>query len=78
MLGRMTPERTLPAIRKFVEDGGTVVGIGASASLGESLGLPLANFLVERSGTGTTPLSRTKYYVPGAVLKVALDLLLRR
>lgn len=73
MLGRMTPERTLPSLRKFVEDGGTLVGIGTSASLGESLGLPLANFLVERSGTGTTPLSRTKYYVPGAVLKVALD-----
>jgi hypothetical protein len=73
MLGRMTAERTLPSVRKFIEDGGTVVTIGSSAGLGEALGLPLSNFLVERSASGTTPLSRNKYYVPGAVLKVALD-----
>ena len=61
---------TLDKIRQFVEGGGTVIGIAASAeSLIQAFKLPLANHLVENGN----PLGRDKYYVPGSVLRVAVD-----
>jgi hypothetical protein len=57
-----------------VEDGGTIVAIGRSANVGEAFGLPIGNHLVERSPEGDVkPLPREKYYVPGSVLRVAVD-----
>jgi hypothetical protein len=68
--GRVSADRTLPAIRKFVEDGGTVIAIGGSSStVAGALGLPLTNHLVE-SGQ---PLPRTKFYVPGSILQADVD-----
>jgi zinc carboxypeptidase len=61
---------TLDKIRQFVEAGGTVIGIGSSADgLIQALKLPLTNHLVEDG----RPLGREKYYVPGSVLRVAVD-----
>jgi hypothetical protein len=61
---------TLDKIRQFVEAGGTVIGIASSAdSLIQAFKLPLATHLVENG----TPLGRDKYYVPGSVLRVAVD-----
>ena len=61
---------TLDKIRQFVEAGGTVIGIAASAeSLIQAFKLPLANHLVENG----QPLGRDKYFVPGSVLRVAVD-----
>ena len=55
---------------RLVESGGTVIGIAASAdSLIQAFKLPLATHLVENG----TPLGRDKYYVPGSVLRVAVD-----
>ncbi len=71
MLGSITPETTLPQIRKFIEAGGTAVAVGPSTDLAELLHLPLSNHLVEHPTA--TPLSRTKYYVPGSVLRAAID-----
>jgi hypothetical protein len=65
---------TLSALRTFVENGGTIVAVGNSSALGEAFGLPIANHLVERSPDGAVkPLPREKYYVPGSVLRVAVD-----
>jgi hypothetical protein len=74
-LGSYTAAQTLPQIRKFLEDGGTVVGVGRSSmTLAELLELPVQNHLVERSPEGTArPLPSEKYYVPGSVLRVAVD-----
>jgi hypothetical protein len=69
-VGRITPDRTLPRIREFIEKGGTVIAIGTSApNLASFLKLPVENQLVE----GGTPLPRTKYYVPGSVLTARVD-----
>jgi hypothetical protein len=69
-IGAMTAERTLPAIRAFLEDGGTVIAIGSSAeNLAEYLKLPVANHLIENG----QPLPRTKYYVPGSVLRARVE-----
>lgn len=74
MTGRLTEQKSVPAIRQFLERGGTVLTIGSSTRLGSMLGLPLANALVERSPTGAErPLPGDKFYVPGAILNVAVD-----
>jgi hypothetical protein len=63
-------DRTLAAIRRFVERGGTVIAIGSSTpGLATALGLPVSNHLVENG----EPLPRTKFYVPGSVLRAAVD-----
>ncbi|MBV9879578.1 MAG: peptidase [Gemmatirosa sp.] len=69
-VGRVTTERTLPRIREFVEQGGTVVAIGSSATnLAAFLQLPIESQLVENGA----PLPRTKFYVPGSLLSARVD-----
>jgi len=74
MLGRVTPEKTIPQLRKFVDAGGTIVAIGDSTGVAEFFGLPVTNGLVERTQDGKDhPLPQEKFYVPGSVLKVSID-----
>jgi hypothetical protein len=69
-VGRVTAEQTIPRIRAFVENGGTVVAIGESAeALAMQLRLPIENHLVENGA----PLPRSKYFVPGSVLSAHVD-----
>jgi hypothetical protein len=70
-LGAITAEKTLPQLRQFLADGGAVVAIGSSTSVGYAAGLPIANALVE-PGT-TKPLPPEKFYIPGAVLQLRVD-----
>ncbi len=72
-LGTVSVEKTVPQLKAFLEDGGTILAIGSSTSLIEHLKLPLANALVEQTSTGDRPLSQDKFYVPGSLLKVAVD-----
>ena len=62
-------------VRKFVGAGGTVIAAGTSArAIADSLGLPVSDYLVERQpGQEERPLSSDKYYVPGSILRVAVD-----
>lgn len=74
MLGHITPETTVPQVRKFLEAGGDVVTVGSSTSLVGLLGLPLKDALTERGTDGTEhALPRDKYYVPGSVLRATVD-----
>jgi hypothetical protein len=73
-IGSMTAATTLPQLRKFMEDGGTIVAIGSATEIGEMLNLPIGNHLSERAADGTERnLPREKYFVPGSVLQVAVD-----
>jgi hypothetical protein len=74
-VGAYSAAQTGPQLKKFLEDGGTILAVGrSSATLAELMGLPIENHLVERSPDGVTrPLSSEKYYVPGSVLRVAVD-----
>ncbi len=73
-LGNVTVEATVPRLREFLENGGTVVAIGSSTALARHLGLPVSDHLVERADDGTERhLPREKFYVPGSVLRVAVD-----
>ncbi len=69
--GRVTTERTLPQIKSFIENGGTVIALGSSAAnLAAYLQLPIENHLVENGA----PLPRTRFYVPGSVLSARVDI----
>jgi hypothetical protein len=68
-LGRVTVATTVPQLREFLNDGGTIITIGSSATLARHLGLPFTNHLVEDG----KPLPNEKFYVPGSVLQVRVD-----
>ncbi len=71
MLGTVTSAKSVPALKTFVEEGGTVLALGASASIGEAMGLPIKNHLVEKDADGKdVPLPGEKFYIPGSVLTV--------
>src|SRR5262249_26148678 len=72
-LGRVTVAKTVPELKKFVENGGTILTIGSSTSLGYHLGLPIRNALVEIVNGAERPLPREKYYVPGSILQARID-----
>jgi hypothetical protein len=72
-LGRVTVSKTVPELKKFVENGGTILTIGSSTALGYHLGLPIKNALVELANGVERPLPREKYYVPGSILEARID-----
>jgi hypothetical protein len=72
-LGRVTAAQTLPKLKQFLEEGGTILAIGSSTSLIDHLKLPLTSALVEHTSEGDRPLPQEKFYVPGSLLKVAVD-----
>jgi hypothetical protein len=69
-LGRVTAERTIPQLKAFVENGGTIVALSDSAmNLAQQFGLPVENHLVENGA----PIPRSKFFVPGSVLTAEVD-----
>ncbi len=72
-MGSLTSATSLPKVKEFVENGGSVVAIGSATRIGEQLGLPVVNHLTETVEGQTRPLSREKFYVPGSVLRVKVD-----
>ncbi|MEO8678370.1 MAG: peptidase, partial [Vicinamibacterales bacterium] len=73
-LGRVSIAKTIPQLKAFAEAGGVIVAFGGSAVLGEHLGLPVSDHLVEVQMDGSKkPLPGTKFYIPGSILSVAVD-----
>lgn len=73
-LGRISADKTIPQLKKFLQGGGRIVTIGSSANLAYHLGLPVRNALVEMTPAGTErPLPNEKYYIPGSLLQTSLD-----
>lgn len=73
-IGRISVEKTIPALRRFVEAGGTILALDTATVLAEHFRLPLANALVEIGPDGTaTPLKADKFYIPGSVLRARVD-----
>jgi hypothetical protein len=69
-LGRVTADKTIPQIRAFIENGGTVVALSDSAmNLAGQLKLPIENHLTENG----SPIPAAKYFVPGSVLTARVD-----
>jgi len=73
-LGKFTPDKTVPALRAFLEAGGTIVTVGTSANLAYHFRLPVRNALTEPGKDGRErPLPGEKFYIPGSILRVRLD-----
>lgn len=68
--GRMTVEKTLPAIRAFLERGGEVLANGSATHLAVQLGLPVAE---APSDSGGAPLPHEQFYIPGSILGMRVD-----
>ena len=74
-LGQITPDKTIPQIRRFAEAGGAVVSIGSSsAALSSLLGLPVGSALIEQTIDGRPrQLPPEKFYIPGSLLTASVD-----
>ena len=73
-LGKVTQEKTIPQLQRFLDDGGMILTIGSSTSLGYFMGLPISDALVEKTADGKEkPLPMEKYFVPGSILQVKVD-----
>lgn len=70
-LGAITEEKTVPQLRRFLAEGGTILAIGSSTALARMLGLPVASALVDEK-TGRA-LPAESFYIPGALLRVRVD-----
>lgn len=74
IMGRITADKSIPELKKFMEAGGKIVTIGSSANLAYHIGLPVKNALTEIGPNGTERnLPNEKYYVPGSILRVQID-----
>lgn len=62
-IGRITEDKTMPEIKKFVESGGAVVTVGSSTTMAELLGVPVTN----------QTLPRDKFYIPGSLMRATID-----
>ncbi len=71
-LGSITEKQTVPQLRQFLTDGGSIVAVGTSSwSLASMLGVPVRNALVEDGTSRRLP--PEKFYVPGSILQVRVD-----
>jgi hypothetical protein len=74
MTGAISRARTLPQLKQFVEQGGTLIALGGATSIGVALGLPLKNAPIAYDAEGKErPLTREMFYVPGSILRLRVD-----
>ena len=72
-LGKITAEKSIPALKAFLQNGGTIITIGSSANLAYHLNLPVRNALVEMVSGKEKTLPGEKFYIPGSVMQITLD-----
>jgi hypothetical protein len=73
MLGRLSVDKSIPQLKKFLEGGGQIITAGGATSLASQLGLPVSNALVEIVNGQEKSLTGDKYYIPGSVLEMEVD-----
>ena len=71
-LGKITAEQSIPSLKTFLENGGSVVTIGNSANLAYHLKLPVKNALVEMVNGAERNLPGEKFYIPGSVMQMTV------
>lgn len=73
-LGRISSDKSIPELKKFIEMGGKIVSIGSSTNLAYHLNLPVRNAIVELGANGMErSLPAEKYYIPGSILSADTD-----
>lgn len=73
MTGNITVEKSIPELKKFIEQGGNIVTIGSSTNLAYHLHLPVSNAMVEIVNDEEKPLPREKYYTPGSIVQAMIN-----
>ena len=71
--GTITLAASVPQLKRFVEDGGTLITYGGSTAMALRFGLGVGSALVDRRGSGARPLLAETFFVPGSVLRVSVD-----
>ena len=72
-LGKITAAKSIPQLKKFLEEGGNIITIGSSTNLAYHLSLPVKNALVEMVNGAEKSLPNEKFYIPGSILNVRVD-----
>jgi hypothetical protein len=68
-LGDISANKTIPALKRFADEGGTILAMGSSSSgLASVLKLPVADPLTTVKDGKPVPLDVKDFYVPGALL----------
>ncbi|MEE8376778.1 MAG: M14 metallopeptidase family protein [Candidatus Aminicenantaceae bacterium] len=70
MVGNITPDKTIPKLLEFLNEGGTVITIGSSTALAQHAGVPVGNHMVDQNGNS---LGRDVYFVPSSILEVRVN-----
>jgi hypothetical protein len=75
MTGNITTDKSVPEIKKFLEEGGTVVTIGPGTNIAYALSLPVENALTKKDENGNSiSLRNTEFYIPGSLLLADVDI----
>ncbi|HEV2273428.1 MAG TPA: M14 metallopeptidase family protein [Acidobacteriaceae bacterium] len=72
-LGAITPEKTIPQLQSFVDNGGTILAIGSSTRLYEDLHLPLRNAVTEVVKGKEQAVSPERFYIPGSLMRAQVN-----
>ncbi|WP_201791930.1 M14 family metallopeptidase [Sphingopyxis witflariensis] len=73
-LGSVTAEKSIPALKAFVDQGGSLIAMGGSAqAIAQAMDLPVEDAVAETVGGKTARPPRTKFYVPGALLEASVN-----
>ena len=62
-LGRISEDKTIPQLKRFLDAGGTVVTVGSSTSMAPLLGVAVTS----------EALPREKFYIPGSLMRANID-----
>jgi hypothetical protein len=72
-LGRISADKSIPELKKFMEAGGSIITIGSSTNLAFHLNLPVRIATTEIINGKPQPLPMAKYFIPGSILRVSVN-----
>ena len=72
-LGRISSDKTVPQIQKFIENGGTLLTIGSSTKIYNNLHLPVRDALTEIVKGKEQPVPSERFYIPGSLIRAQVD-----
>lgn len=72
-LGEITQGKTIPAIAKFTQSGGTLITVGSANRLAELVGAPVEAALYKQDGNQRKMLDRREFFIPGSLVTARVD-----
>jgi hypothetical protein len=72
-IGNISTDKSIPALKQFMEEGGRILTIGSSTSLAYHLKLPVKNMLTEMFNGKERDLPNEKFYIPGSLMQITLN-----